>query len=737
MYPSSVREATPSEARLKSRPQRMHRPRPDLHVLREMRQAGPSASAPPPPPSAARLPQAAPGSNTSAMRAKIEAAKAGSADIEAKLRALTGKGKVQKKRTALQTHQRDWNNTNAELQRQRAELESARALWLQVEADRPAAEAAGAPLRSLAPDDAAADATRREWSVEMRCQLADLRELCAAEAKRRSLPAAAQAGLGRSLLGEISRSLAVQSDRLSATAAALDAELQAHTASILADDDAAASGGSTGSVGADGASASEVAALVELEARAAFGGSSAERSDGEKRLLEALGAGLRAEEEQHREALHALRDEYADAFEHGAAEEEGDDGDDEEEGDGGVDEGGGGGTGEHREGNREADGDDGSLLVAGDYYVLAEAGDAGDGGGGAAAAAIPAAPVRLPAAANSGGAAARGWDSTHQARLVKLEREFRGRPRGALLARLRLELPGQPLDLLEGRLSALGRRRAYATRRRALLVSWDAKKSALVRSARHLMQEQAAAEGKLQLQRAEREALDARRGELHAELAVLERVRAQRQAEEAAEAEAAAAVAAAVADAHKAKAEAERAHKKAMIEAYQLEQEEHKREAEMVAAEEERARAAEQVAVAEYNLKRVTYRAELHAEREKLQAEQKEHERLLGEEQALRLMRVREQAIAAMGVTADPERATGPTAASEAEVFARAELFPVHGYADATLMKDVRFKLGHALRNAGLNGTEYARNLLCDHKRWGGPARPDAIVSNVPFGDGS
>ena len=36
------------------------------------------------------------------------------------------------------------------------------------------------------------------------------------------------------------------------------------------------------------------------------------------------------------------------------------------------------------------------------------------------------------------------------------------------------------------------------------------------------------------------------------------------------------------------------------------------------------------------------------------------------------------------------------------------KLFPVYGYADETLMKDMRFKLGHALRNAGLNGTDYA-----------------------------
>uniref|UniRef100_A0A7S2GMU0 Uncharacterized protein n=1 Tax=Haptolina brevifila TaxID=156173 RepID=A0A7S2GMU0_9EUKA len=145
---------------------------------------------------------------------------------------------------------------------------------------------------------------------------------------------------------------------------------------------------------------------------------------------------------------------------------------------------------------------------------------------------------------------------------------------------------------------------------------------------------------------------------------------------------------------------------------------------------------AQKLIEAEYNLKRVQYRIELHDEREKLRAEQAKHERLIGEEQALRLQRVREKAIAALNVTNDPERATGPTAASQAEAFNRDELFPVHGYADATLMKDMRFKLGHALRNAGLNGTEYARELLCDPKRFGGARRPDAFVSNVPFSHG-
>ena len=96
-------------------------------------------------------------------------------------------------------------------------------------------------------------------------------------------------------------------------------------------------------------------------------------------------------------------------------------------------------------------------------------------------------------------------------------------------------------------------------------------------------------------------------------------------------------------------------------------------------------------------------------------------------------MRVREAALERMNVAADPERAVGPTAASSATVLARDELFPVHGYADETLMKDMRFKLGHALRNAGIHDTNYARELLASN-RWGAPSRPDAVTTNFSFG---
>lgn len=136
---------------------------------------------------------------------------------------------------------------------------------------------------------------------------------------------------------------------------------------------------------------------------------------------------------------------------------------------------------------------------------------------------------------------------------------------------------------------------------------------------------------------------------------------------------------------------------------------------------------------AKHNLERVQYRAELQANRDRIRAEQLDRERLIGEEHALRERRTRDAVLALLNVSADPERMTGHTLASQAEAISKVELFPVHGYADATLMRDMRFKLGHALRNAGLQGSEYARQILCDPRRFGGARRPEVWTSNVPL----
>jgi hypothetical protein len=214
---------------------------------------------------------------------------------------------------------------------------------------------------------------------------------------------------------------------------------------------------------------------------------------------------------------------------------------------------------------------------------------------------------------------------------------------------------------------------------------------------------------------------------------VLEQAKAHREAAAQAEAKAAAERAAALLEAQQAKLEAERAHKKALIAQYQQQQEEKHREEAAKALEEAAALMAEKLAVADYNLKRVEFRNEEAERRRKAKAEAEEHERLLGEEKLLRLQQFHERVVASLHVPDDPERIFQDTAATSAQTQARNELFPVYGYADETLMKDVRFKLGHALRNAGMHGTDYARQILTS-ERFNKPSRPDATVSNFSLG---
>jgi hypothetical protein len=714
-----------------------------------------------------RVPPGQRNNSTAAMREQLHMAKANSKAIEATVRSIRGASRATKLRTERQEHQRDWRRTHAELQSQRSESERACALWLQSEAEAVAGDSLR-QLQQLARDDAAAGVARREWSVEMRSQLQGLRELCAVSAKveqavgdtkeleklRAEQPVAAA-----QLVAELSRSLTTQATRLQGAADQLERELHAHAATIFATDDApdadapdSESGGAFGDGGAG--AAGEIEALAGHTVRPA-----AERSEAEQRLLEALGAGLRAEEESHREELAALRAEFLGVDGGGDDAEEEEDEEEEEEEDEGRAVGAGGGD-DDGEGGGERGGAASSstpptehqlvlqapagapvppsLLVAGDYYVL-DAPAGGDGGEQQQQQQQQQPKQQVGDSDRGGGqpaasaAQASSWGRVAQARLAKLEREFRGRSRAALLTRLRLELPGYSIDRIEAKLSLLGKRRAHASRRRAMVAQWEARKKALALSARQLLHELADREGRLQLKREERALLAARRKELRQTLAVLEQVKATREAEERAAAEEAAAAAASLAEAQRAKAEAERAHKKALIATYQEEKQEEARHAAQAKLEEEAAARAEQLARAVYNLKRVQYRVDLEEKRQVARAEAAEHERLLAEEQVLRLQRVRELAMAQLNVQSDPKRAVGPTMASKAPRQPEEELFAVHGYADETLMKDMRFKLGHALRNAGLNGTDYAREILTS-KKWGGPTRPDAVITNFSLG---
>ncbi|TYZ51559.1 hypothetical protein PybrP1_004142, partial [[Pythium] brassicae (nom. inval.)] len=75
-------------------------------------------------------------------------------------------------------------------------------------------------------------------------------------------------------------------------------------------------------------------------------------------------------------------------------------------------------------------------------------------------------------------------------------------------------------------------------------------------------------------------------------------------------------------------------------------------------------------------------------------------------------------------IVPDPERTRQETVAYRANVEAAQEnlpvheagLFPTHGYDCDTLFRNARFKLGLALRNAGLHTNEYARQALANVK---------------------
>ena len=653
------------------------------------------------------LPKFRPGQRTNTPAAMLEslaAAKASAGRLDQVAQSLTRTAQSTKKRNARQTHQRDWMQTHAELHRVRSDAEASRTLWLQAEAEA-ASTSDGLPqLRELAREDEQSAAARREWSTEMRSQLQGLRELCAASKREPQQPAAAM-----ELVEELSRSLDQTKARLAGAAEALERDLHALSQSIFSPDEEedvvlAALEGETGG-GGMASPLGEASASSSSPAAASLVTPADKRGPGEQKLLEVLGAGLRVEEEAHREALRSLRIEFF-----------------------GNDDGGEEGRRADAEADQEAaEKENGAPSPAkassptqmGDYDVLPGPDDDEEP---TPAAAAPASPAK----STSGGAASTNGE---HARLVKLEREFRGRSRHQLLARLKLELPGVSADEIEARLEALNKRRAYGSRRRAMLLAWDARKHALARSAKHLLEELAASEGRLKLQREEREAMQLRRKELQKTLAVLEQVKAERDAEELAAKEAAKEAAEQLAEAQRVKFEAERAHKKALIAAYQQEQQENARKTALITLEEEAAKMAAKLAQAEYNLKRVQYRIELDERKKEMMREQREHLRLLGEEKMMRLERVTQAVVERMNLQADPYK---PTYASTATRLANDELFPVYGYADETLMKDMRFKLGHALRNAGLNGTDYAREVL--QKVGGAPSRPDAVVTNWQFG---
>ncbi|KAF4130956.1 hypothetical protein GN958_ATG19849 [Phytophthora infestans] len=143
--------------------------------------------------------------------------------------------------------------------------------------------------------------------------------------------------------------------------------------------------------------------------------------------------------------------------------------------------------------------------------------------------------------------------------------------------------------------------------------------------------------------------------------------------------------------------------------------------------EEEQRRERERALQSVVNAERVQYRHdELQRKMDELKHQELDQARL-EEQRLVRLNELKETTPYAQivaNITPDPERTRQETAAFRANVEATHEglpitetgLFPSHGYDCETLFKNARFKLGIALRNAGLNSSEYARQALANVK---------------------
>ncbi|KAF4317964.1 hypothetical protein BBO99_00001148 [Phytophthora kernoviae] len=149
--------------------------------------------------------------------------------------------------------------------------------------------------------------------------------------------------------------------------------------------------------------------------------------------------------------------------------------------------------------------------------------------------------------------------------------------------------------------------------------------------------------------------------------------------------------------------------------------------AEKLSIEEEQQREAERDLQSVVNAERVQYRHhEFQRKLEEVKTEQL-HKAQQEEQRLAKLNELKEKTPYAQiiaNIMPDPERTRQETAAFRANVEGAQEglqisetgLFPSHGYDCETLFKNARFKLGIALRNAGLNSSEYARQALANVK---------------------
>ena len=177
-------------------------------------------------------------------------------------------------------------------------------------------------------------------------------------------------------------------------------------------------------------------------------------------------------------------------------------------------------------------------------------------------------------------------------------------------------------------------------------------------------------------------------------------------------------------------------HKRELVAVYRDEIERKRQEEEAEEAhrrsEEERLRALAQVE----NEKRVKVRQQI----DQMKAEEREvREEIERQRQAERDERLQRMAASvAPHVESDPERARSHTFSSAAAYVVSAEdeasgsearpFKAMHGYYDETLFQDQRFKVGQALRAAGLHTTDYGRKVLSELMP-SNNARPDTFPS--------
>ncbi|CAK4277328.1 unnamed protein product [Aphanomyces euteiches] len=141
-------------------------------------------------------------------------------------------------------------------------------------------------------------------------------------------------------------------------------------------------------------------------------------------------------------------------------------------------------------------------------------------------------------------------------------------------------------------------------------------------------------------------------------------------------------------------------------------------EAERIAAEAEAQRQLDAI-----NATRVAFRTEVYEQKCELQ-KQKAIQKVQEEAEKEKILEAIKQeapyAEKIAQIEADPNRTRQATVAFKANVEAAQEglgihetgLFPSHGYDTDKLFKDARFKLGLALRDAGLASTEYAKKAM-------------------------